>query len=130
MEKNAVAEILLFAFLEFEVADALFLALKVVNAERVRGDEAVVAGVPPRRMTQIIRVIKDGNADRVAIDLAPVIDPLGALAPECLVLVAGAVERMAVGSGDAFAVSQAEICLLYTSPSPRDRSLSRMPSSA
>ena len=26
--------------------------------------------------------------------------------------------------------TQAEICLLYTSPSPRDRSLSRMPSSA
>ena len=26
--------------------------------------------------------------------------------------------------------SQREICLLYTSPSPRDRSLSRMPSSA
>ena len=26
--------------------------------------------------------------------------------------------------------NQSEICLLYTSPSPRDRSLSRMPSSA
>ena len=26
--------------------------------------------------------------------------------------------------------NRAEICLLYTSPSPRDRSLSRMPSSA
>ena len=27
-------------------------------------------------------------------------------------------------------VAAAEVCLLYTSPSPRDRSLSRMPSSA
>ena len=26
--------------------------------------------------------------------------------------------------------AQADVCLLYTSPSPRDRSLSRMPSSA
>ena len=30
----------------------------------------------------------------------------------------------------AIALSQAMHCLLYTSPSPRDRSLSRMPSSA
>ena len=28
------------------------------------------------------------------------------------------------------ALAQAGVCLLYTSPSPRDRSLSRMPSSA
>ena len=28
------------------------------------------------------------------------------------------------------AVTQIQVCLLYTSPSPRDRSLSRMPSSA
>ena len=27
-------------------------------------------------------------------------------------------------------VSEEDVCLLYTSPSPRDRSLSRMPSSA
>ena len=27
-------------------------------------------------------------------------------------------------------ISQNNLCLLYTSPSPRDRSLSRMPSSA
>ena len=32
--------------------------------------------------------------------------------------------------GDSFARSLASACLLYTSPSPRDRSLSRMPSSA
>ena len=30
----------------------------------------------------------------------------------------------------AVALIQDEVCLLYTSPSPRDRSLSRMPSSA
>ena len=31
---------------------------------------------------------------------------------------------------DMVEVSQAHICLLYTSPSPRDRTRSRMPSSA
>ena len=38
-----------------------------------------------------------------------------------------------VADGDAFAAwiqEAGEACLLYTSPSPRDRSLSRMPSSA
>ena len=29
-----------------------------------------------------------------------------------------------------FSIMESRICLLYTSPSPRDRSLSRMPSSA
>ena len=31
---------------------------------------------------------------------------------------------------EALSAAQAEICLLYTSPSPRDRTRSRMPSSA
>ena len=37
-----------------------------------------------------------------------------------------------VGAGNTFAVhnDQVDICLLYTSPSPRDLSTSRMPSSA
>ena len=39
-------------------------------------------------------------------------------------LVDGDFERLAVGVGDL------ERCLLYTSPSPRDRTRSRMPSSA
>ena len=34
------------------------------------------------------------------------------------------------GSGTEINVRQLKACLLYTSPSPRDRSLSRMPSSA
>ena len=34
------------------------------------------------------------------------------------------------GSTDKYPVSEYNICLLYTSPSPRDATLSRMPSSA
>ena len=37
---------------------------------------------------------------------------------------------IACEDGDAEACRQLEICLLYTSPSPRDATLSRMPSSA
>ena len=37
---------------------------------------------------------------------------------------------MAVKANDIQFSSQVEICLLYTSPSPRDATLSRMPSSA
>ena len=35
-----------------------------------------------------------------------------------------------LGDGDFFGVEPLGICLLYTSPSPRDRTRSRMPSSA
>ena len=38
--------------------------------------------------------------------------------------------KNALGNGYEFVFAQAKDCLLYTSPSPRDRSLSRMPSSA
>ena len=34
------------------------------------------------------------------------------------------------GKNDKIAADQAAVCLLYTSPSPRDRQKSRMPSSA
>ena len=47
------------------------------------------------------------------------------LLPKCQIVVAGGVHSVAVTvEGDIYT------CLLYTSPSPRDRSLSRMPSSA
>ena len=39
-------------------------------------------------------------------------------------------ERMLFGDSRAWACAQASGCLLYTSPSPRDGLLSRMPSSA
>ena len=39
------------------------------------------------------------------------------------------VEAVKAAGGDGMAV-QADVCLLYTSPSPRDRQKSRMPSSA
>ena len=35
-----------------------------------------------------------------------------------------------INGGDAASIKKTNICLLYTSPSPRDRTRSRMPSSA
>ena len=40
------------------------------------------------------------------------------------------VENVEVKSATGISIEGSYICLLYTSPSPRDRSLSRMPSSA
>ena len=39
-------------------------------------------------------------------------------------------KRIAAGSGEKMRKAGAKGCLLYTSPSPRDRQKSRMPSSA
>ena len=46
------------------------------------------------------------------------------------VYMTGAGTSMSLGYPDFGLVTQTEICLLYTSPSPRDRTRSRMPSSA
>ena len=43
---------------------------------------------------------------------------------------ANVINMVRVGVTDAFALGIHYICLLYTSPSPRDATLSRMPSSA
>ena len=45
-------------------------------------------------------------------------------------LLTGGDTTIATGDVANDAVTAAKICLLYTSPSPRDRSVSRMPSSA
>ena len=42
----------------------------------------------------------------------------------------GAHEKFGCNHAEINAINSAKFCLLYTSPSPRDRSLSRMPSSA
>ena len=39
-------------------------------------------------------------------------------------------DEIAISAGKHIIVANTYICLLYTSPSPRDRSVSRMPSSA
>ena len=45
-------------------------------------------------------------------------------------LLIGAASASAVTPGAGYTIDNSCICLLYTSPSPRDRTRSRMPSSA
>lgn len=61
-----------------------------MDAERIRGEQSVVADMPRRRMHGIERIIEDRDAHGLALDRAGVIAPLGALAPGLLVADAGA----------------------------------------
>ena len=65
--------------------------------------------MPPRRVTRVIRVIKDRHAHGMSVDFTPVIHPLGALTPERLVLVASTVHCLAVGGGHAPPVGEAQV---------------------
>src|SRR2546426_9777991 len=66
---------------DLEVAGARRFLFELVNAERVRGEQSVVAHVPPGGMTLVLRMIEDRDTDRFAVDRTGVIDPLRALAP-------------------------------------------------
>ena len=68
--------------------------------------------------TVCLQITNRGDLALVNLDLD---DPLLGLALEELVVLDGDIERLSPG---------ASTCLLYTSPSPRDGLLSRMPSSA
>ena len=62
------------------------------------------------------------GADEIAAEVKAIVAELGAAGPGDMGKVMGAVKTRLAGKAD--------ICLLYTSPSPRDLSTSRMPSSA
>ena len=76
----------------------------------------------------VLQLVEDGARANAATGVTAVWLEIGALAQvevEALRFCFDAVTRGTVADG-----ARLEICLLYTSPSPRDRTRSRMPSSA
>src|SRR5439155_385150 len=51
---------------------------KFMQAERIRGEQTVVAHVPPGRMTRVLRMIENGDPDNLAIHRTVVVAPRGA----------------------------------------------------
>ena len=98
-----------------------FGPLRVINDDTIAAGQGF--GMHPHRDMEIITVMVDGALTHA--------DSMGNSA----VLHAGEVQRMSAGSGIVHSeINQTgapcRLCLLYTSPSPRDKRQSRMPSSA
>ena len=94
MEQEAIAERHRLAGLECHVAGAVGFLLEIIDAERVGGDQSVIAGVPPSGMSGVFGVIKDRDTGDLAFDVAPVVDPRGAFAPHRFAGHAFAVDRL------------------------------------
>ena len=105
---------------EFDTAMLVGLRLRV---------DAVMIGAGTLRAERYGRVVPDPakREQRETLGLSP--DPL-------MVLISGRLQLpwdaglFTCGSGEVLIFTTSEDCLLYTSPSPRDGLLSRMPSSA
>ena len=88
-----------------------------------------VPGLPRQRIGAYDAGLQSGALEIVAQQFEP---PLGDIERGNLPAGRGELERLAAGRGAEIerVADLACICLLYTSPSPRDATLSRMPSSA
>lgn len=89
-----------FSFLEQMIAEMrlLFFAFEIVLAERVGGEETVVAGVPPGWVAEVVGVIHESDDGRFSFRIGTVVgDPLGAFAPSGAVFVAFGVFNGALG---------------------------------
>ena len=73
------------------------------------------------------RIVKEVNARHILVRVAPNATPADTLAAYTKITEA---RNKVLEGGDFEKIAKAYSCLLYTSPSPRDRTRSRMPSSA
>src|SRR5438445_8681162 len=81
MDVKAIAKGHALAGGHLQVARARGFLFKIMQAERIRGEQTVVAHVPPGRMARVLRMIEYGDADNLSIHRTVVIAPRGALAP-------------------------------------------------
>ena len=78
----------------------------------------------------VVSIIGEGDVDRLVGDHGEVLDALQELTRLAAMAETGQRSRLMLDIAGYRARRRAELCLLYTSPSPRDGLLSRMPSSA
>ena len=99
----------------------VYAAMLLHSAEKEIDDDAVTA------------VLKAAGVDVDAARVKALVASLGGVdiaEAMATAVAAPAAAAPAAAAASADAAPAAEDCLLYTSPSPRDRSISRMPSSA
>ena len=93
-------------------------------------DFAKLAPGPSNLISDIDGILVGNAEDAAAITGVSVVVPEAPCVAGCAVPGGGPGTRETDALQPANLVDRVDACLLYTSPSPRDRSLSRMPSSA
>src|SRR5690349_19898934 len=81
MNDDAPAERKTLACGELPVALRLF-GIERVLAEGIEREQTVIAGMPVSGVTRILGVIEHGNPNPLALQIACVVHPIGALAPD------------------------------------------------
>src|SRR5205085_10367850 len=84
MDHHPISEAKRLAWLDRDAPVARLVVIKIPLAERIRGEQAVAAGMPVSRMLRVTGVIVNRDADLLAIQLAGVIHPVRALPPDFL----------------------------------------------
>src|SRR5436190_17482188 len=64
-----------------QVASAGGFLFKIMETERIRGEQTVIPHVPPGGMPGVLRVVEDRDTDDLSVHWTVVIAPGGALAP-------------------------------------------------
>src|SRR4051812_26576155 len=84
MHHHAIPEPQSLPRLDRDAAVARFIVVEIALAERIRGEQAIAPRMPVCRMLRVPWMIEDRDPHLLAFELARVIHPVRALAPDCL----------------------------------------------
>ena len=96
VEVKAIAECDALPGRNRDIAGAGGFSLKIMHPERIRGEQAVIAHMPPGGVLGVLRVIENRDADSFILHRAVVIAPGGPLAPGFVIPYSGAQDDMAL----------------------------------